>query len=99
MKTPTKQLTWPLVPQYWASQWLSSKEPTCQCRRYKRYRFDPWVGKITCRRAWQPTPIFLLGKSHGQMSLVGYSPWGPKELDTTEQLNPYTYKDPVSWKS
>ena len=35
----------------------------------------------------QPTPIFLPGKSHGQRSLVGYSPWGPKELDTTEQLH------------
>ena len=36
------------------------------------------------RRKWQPTPIFLLGKSHGQRSLVGYSPWGHKEPDTTE---------------
>ena len=35
---------------------------------------------------WLPTPIFLPGKSHGQRSLVGYSPWGHKELDTTEQL-------------
>ena len=34
---------------------------------------------------WQPTPVFLPGKSHGQRSLVGYSPWGGKELDTTEQ--------------
>ena len=37
-------------------------------------------------RAWQPTPVFLPGKSHGQRSLVGYSPWGRKELDLTEQL-------------
>ena len=36
------------------------KEPTCQCRRHKRLRFDPWVGKIPWRRAWQPTPIFYL---------------------------------------
>ena len=36
------------------------------------------------RRAWQPTPVFLPGESHGQMSLVGYSPWGCKESDTTE---------------
>ena len=35
---------------------------------------------------WQPTPVFLLGKPHGQRSLAGYSPWGRKELDTTEQL-------------
>ena len=46
--------------------------------------FDPWVGKIPWRREWQPTPVFLPGESHGQRSLVGYSPWGPKE---TEQLN------------
>ena len=39
------------------------------------------------RRACQPTPIFLPGKSHGQRNLVGYSPWGCQELDTTEQLH------------
>ena len=38
------------------------------------------------RRKWQPTPVFLSGESHGQRSLVGYSPWGCKELDTTERL-------------
>ena len=41
-------------------------------------------GKIPWRRAWQPTPVFLLGESHAQRSLVGYSPWRCKELDTTE---------------
>ena len=50
-------------------------------------QFDPWVGKILWRRKWQPTPVFLPGESHGQGSLVGYSPWGYKELDTTEQLS------------
>ena len=44
--------------------------------------FDPWVGKILCRRKWQPTPVFLSRKSHGLRSLAGYSPWGCKELDT-----------------
>ena len=44
----------------------------------------PWVGKIPWKRKWQPTPVFLPGKSHGWRSLVGYSPWGSKELDTTE---------------
>ena len=63
---------------------LSCKEPTCQCRRHKRRRFDPWVGKIPWRRARQPTPVFLPGESHGQRSLVGYSPWGHKESDTNE---------------
>ena len=44
----------------------SGKEPACQCRRHKRLRFNPWVRKITWRRAWQPTPIFLRGESHGR---------------------------------
>ena len=46
-----------------------------------RCEFDPWVGKIPWRRAWQPTPVFLPGESHGQRSLVGYSPWGHRESD------------------
>ena len=62
------------------------KEPGCQCRRHKRCGFDVWVGKIPWRRAWQRTPVFLLRKSHGQRRLVGYSPWGRKELDATERL-------------
>jgi len=52
----------------------SGKEASCQCRRYKGCRFDPWVGTIPRRRASQPTPVFLPGESHGQRSLVGYSP-------------------------
>ena len=46
-------------------QWLSGKEPACQCRKLKRHRFDPWVGKIPWRRTWQSTPIFLPGKIPG----------------------------------
>ena len=49
--------------------------------------FDPWVGKIPWRRKRQSTPVLLPGKSHGQRSLVGYSPWGRKESDTTERLH------------
>ena len=41
----------------------SSQEPTCQCRRWQRPGFDPWVGKIPWRRAWQPTPVSLPGES------------------------------------
>ena len=48
--------------------------------------FNPWVGKTPWRRAQQPTAVFLPGESHGQRSRVGYSPWGCKELDTTELL-------------
>ena len=63
--------------------WVSGKESTYQCRRH---RFDPWIRKIHWRRKWQATPIFLPGKSYGQKSLMGYSPQGCKELDTTERL-------------
>ena len=52
----------------------SGNKPTCQCRRCKRHGFDSWVGKTPWRRAWQPTPVFLHGESHGQRNLVGYSP-------------------------
>ena len=52
----------------------SGKESACQCRRYKRCGFNPWVGKISWRRKWQPILVFLPRKSHGQRSLVGYSP-------------------------
>ena len=54
------------------------------CLQCKKPGFDPWVGKIPWRRAWQPTPIFLPGKSHGQRSLAGSSPRYHKESDTTE---------------
>ena len=64
----------------------SGKESACQCRRLG---FDPWVGKIPWRRKWQTTPVFLPGESHEQRRLVGYSLWGHKGLDTTEQLNKF----------
>ena len=60
-------------------RWLSGKESACQCRRC---RFDPWVGKIPWRRKWQPTPVFLPIKSHGQRSLEGYSPRDHKRVTT-----------------
>ena len=61
----------------------SGKEFPCQCRRHW---FDPWDRKIPWRRKWWPIPVFLPGRFHGQRSLVGYSPWGQKESDTTKQL-------------
>ena len=60
----------------------SGKEPLCQHRRYKKRGFNPWVRKIRRRRAWQPTSAFLPGESHGQRSLVGYSPWGHQESES-----------------
>ena len=71
-------------------QWLSGKESACQCRSCRRCRFNPWVGKIPWRMKWQPASRYLPGKSHGQRSLVGYSPWSCKELNTTEQLSTHT---------
>ena len=62
----------------------NDKEPAYQCRRRQRHEFDPWVGKIPWRRKWQPTPVFLPEEFHGQKSLMGCSPQGHKESDTTE---------------
>ena len=63
----------------------SGKEPTCQCRRHKRCRFDPGIRKTPWTREWQPTPVFLSGEVHGQRSLAGYSPRGCTESDVTKQ--------------
>ena len=55
-------------------------------KRHKRHGFDPWVRKMPWSRKQQPTPVFwkiMLGKFHGQRNLVGYSPQGCKELDTS----------------
>ena len=52
----------------------SGKELTCQSRKHKGRGFDPWVRKIPWRRAWQSTPVFLPGESHGQRSLADYGP-------------------------
>ena len=54
--------------------------------QHRRPSFDPWVRKFLWRRKWLPTSVFLPGEFYGQRSLVGYSPWGHKESDTTEQL-------------
>ena len=68
-------------------QWLSGKEYTCNAEDLEKTQVqslgweDPWS------RKWQPTPVFSPGKSHGQRSLAGFSPWGHKESDTTKQLN------------
>ena len=84
---------------------LSSKESTCQCRRYG---FHPWFEKISWREKQQLTPVFLPGKSNEQRSLASYSPWGCKELDMTEDAiyiyiyththtHTYTYIDTDIW--
>ena len=61
-----------------------SKESACSAGA----RYHPWVGKISWKREWLPTPVFLPGESHGQRSLAGYSPWGFKDWVT----NIFTFK-------
>ena len=62
---------------------LVVKNP-CQHKKHKSLRFNPPVGKIPWRRAWQPIPVFLPGESYEQRNLEGYSPYSCKQLDTTE---------------
>ena len=71
---------------------VSGKERACQCRRHKRRWFNLWFGKIPLRSAWQPTPVFLPGESHGQRKLVGYILQGHEEWDTTEATQ-HTHKE------
>ena len=66
----------------------TGKESACQCRRHK---FDSWVEKIPWRRAWQPTPLFLPGRSHGQRSLGGYDRGVEKSRTRLKQLSMHTY--------
>ena len=73
-------------------RWLSGKESACQCRKHRRYGFDPWVRKVPWRRKWQPTPVLLFGKSYGQRSLMGYTVHGvAKESDTTTKTTTKYY--------
>ena len=64
----------------WWLRWLRI------CLQYKRPGFNPCIGKIPWRMEWQPTPVFMPGKSHGQRSLSGYSLLGCEEADTTDRL-------------
>ena len=65
--------------------------------RCRRQAFAPWVGKISWRRAWQPTPVFLPGEFHGKRSVVGCSPWGHKESDMTDTTEcESVFKDQIS---
>ena len=79
---------------FWSPRGLRSldlgdyvKEPACQCWGHKRQGFCPWVEKMSWRKAWQPTPVFLPGESQGRRNLAGYSLQGCKEPDTTERLS------------
>ena len=73
-----RELSWANMPQ----------QAYClKCRIYRRFRFNPWIGKISWKRKWQPTPVSLPGKSHGQRGLVSYSPWDDTESNTVEWLS------------
>ena len=63
--------------------WLRCYRICLQCRRPG---FNPWVGKIPWRRAWQSMPVLVPAEFHGQRSFAGYSPWGRRESDTTGRL-------------
>jgi len=88
--TPRVAVVWPFLGGFGASQvaqWVKNPAVT---RRCKRLGFNPWVRKTPWRRAWQPTPVFLPGESHGQRRLAGDSPWRRKESDTTERARTHT---------
>jgi len=66
---------------------LNGKESTCNIGNLQEKWVRSLFGKIPWRRKWQPMPVFLPGKFHGQRNLASYSPWGRKELDMTDQLS------------
>ena len=72
--------------------WLSGKESTYQCGRVS---FNLWVRKIPWSKKWQPTPVFLPGKFHGQRSLADWSPWGRNYSDMTEKLSTIFYNSAI----
>ena len=73
---------------FWASQVaLVVKNMPANARDVKRHRFDPWMGKIPWRRAWEPTPVFLPRESHGQSSLAGYSRDDWSDLAHTQECH------------
>ena len=71
--------------EWWGDIWQTLE--TCLAVTQREKRYWPLVSKW--RRQWQPTPVLLPGKSHGQRSLVGCSPWGHEESDTTERFHSY----------
>ena len=69
---------------YGLPRWPSVKNLPTSTGRLKRPGFNPWIKKISWRRAWQPTPVFLPREPDGQRSLAGFSPQGHTESDITE---------------
>ena len=89
-------LAWNLCQSLHLPGGTNGKEPSWQCRRWKRGGFHPWIREDPPGKAWQPTPVFCPGESRGRRSLAGYSPGGCKESDTTE----VTWQTPtVHWRA
>ena len=83
-------LKYPLGGWWWSGEW-GEGSPWHSCKELPANAGDvgetPWVRKIPWSRKWPPIPVFLPGKSHGQRSLEGYSPWARKELDMTDSAH------------
>ena len=90
----TSQLFLEELPCSWGASFMAQMGKNLQ---QSRWGFNPWVRKIPWRRDWQPTPVFWSEEFQGQRSLAGYSPWGHKEVDTTEQLTVSLSLQPPSW--
>ena len=82
-----KTETWICLGLSWSFNFPGGSDGKSVCLQFRRPKFTPWMGKIAWRKKWQPTLLLLPGKSHGRRSLVGYRPWGHKELETTERLH------------
>ena len=76
------------VSDFW---WLNGKGSSCQCRRHRKYSFNPWVRKSPWSRRWKHAPLFLPEISCGQRGLVGFCLWGCKESDMTEHTHTHTH--------
>ena len=87
--------SWPLKDVFHSVQTSLVAQTVKRLPAVRETRVQSWLGKMSWRRKWQPTPVFLLGKPHGWISLGGYSPWGRKESDTIEWLHFHFSFSPV----
>ena len=79
---------------------LVVKEPSCQCRRSKRHRFDPWVEKIPWRRAWHPSPLFSSGESMDRGAWRAIVLWVENSRKQLKQLNTaHTAQRRFTWRN
>ena len=97
--SPNKYGSWLWKVLQFASDFPGGSDGKASAYNAERPGFDPCVGRILWRRNWQPAPVLSPGKSHGRKSLVGYSPWGCKESDTTERLHLPPYHLSVCFRS